>query len=102
MKHAAKTDFAEPETGATALAMGQAIAIAKATVGDMTGLPADSVAQCRRDDGGAWWITVDVIESPARIGDNDLLAAYEVQIGPASDLLSFARLRRYHREERDG
>lgn len=103
MKHAPKTEFKHSPTPASApaLSMREAMAQAKAAVADMTGLDADSVAQCRKDDSGVWSVTVDVIESMARMGDNDLLAAYEVQIDTEGELVQFNRLRRYHREDQE-
>ena len=42
---------------------------------------------------------VDVIESAARLGDNDLVAAFEVRIDQHGEVLSCSRTRRYRREE---
>lgn len=102
MKHEKKAQFAEANPDPPPMSMMGAIKEAKGAILEMTGLPVDTVAQCRKEDGGAWKISVDVIESPARMGDNDLLATYEVVIGPDTELMSFERLRRYHREDRDG
>ena len=79
----------------------EAIKEAKAAVVEMTGLEPDSVAQCQRSDDGGWRIAIDVIESNARMGNNDLLATYEVNISNAAELTGYNRLRRYHREDRD-
>ena len=102
MKHEKKAQFAEANPDPPPMSMMGAITEAKGAVLAMTGLPVDTVAQCRKGDDGAWRISVDVIESPARMGDNDLLATYEVIIGADAELMSFDRLRRYHREDRDG
>lgn len=78
-------------------AMGQA----KGAVAEMTGLKVDAVSRCVKEDDGSWAVTIDVVESAARMGDNDLLSAYELQLSPDLELLNFARLKRYHREDRD-
>ena len=44
-------------------------------------------------------MVVDLVESVARMGENDLLAAYEVTIGVDGELKHFTRLRRYRRED---
>lgn len=76
-----------------------AMKAARAAVAELTGLPVDSVAQCLRDGDGPWRVTVDVIEVPARIGDNDLLATFEVLIGDEAEVQGFERRGRYHRED---
>jgi hypothetical protein len=58
----------------------------------------DGVAACEIDADGAWRVEVEVIEAPACMGDNDLLAAYDVRVGDAGDVRGFRRLRRYFRE----
>ena len=101
MKHQPKAQFAGDKDDTPALGMMEAIAEAKTAVTGMTGLEVDSVVSCTRGEDLHWSICVDVIESVARMGDNDLLATYEVQISAGSELLNFARKRRYHREDRD-
>jgi len=61
----------------------------------------DSIGACEKRADGGWTIAVDVIESVARMGDNDLLATYSVQIDAEGDLVNLTRTRRYHREDRD-
>lgn len=103
MEHAPPVQF-KSKTGEDATAslnMLEAIGHAKIAVASMTNLEIDAIAQCQKREGGSWRIVVDVIESVARMGDNDLLATYEVQISPTADLEAFNRLRRYHREDRD-
>jgi hypothetical protein len=64
-----------------------------------TGHPAiDGVAACELGDDGFWRVEVEVVESRARMGDNDLLAAYDVRLGEAGEVRGFRRLRRYFRE----
>ena len=104
MKHENKATFkaatAPPKAPLKPLSMMDAIRAAKAAVLEMTAMQADSITECQRADDGGWRISVDVIESAARMGDNDLLATYEVQIGADAELLHYARLRRYHREDK--
>lgn len=101
MKHAPKTHFDRPAADGQSqpITMRDVVALAKTFVADMTALTPDAVAQCNKGADGQWTVVVDVIESPARMGDNDLLAAYEVAIGPDGDMAGFKRLRRYHRED---
>ena len=101
MKHESKVQFKSAQTDLPALTMLDAITAAKSAVEAMPGHKVDSIVQCTPADQGTWAITVDVIESYARLGDNDLLAAYQVRIGTASELLQFERLKRYHREDND-
>ncbi|MEO1362909.1 MAG: gas vesicle protein GvpO [Pseudomonadota bacterium] len=101
MKREPKGQFVE-EAPAPSMTIMQAIAHARETITAMTGLPIDSVVQCKRGENLNWGIALDVVESPARMGDNDLLATYEVEITAGGDMQSFQRIRRYHREDRDG
>ena len=103
MKHEAKTQFSKPPS-TSGLSMLDAIALARTAISSMTGLDVDAVVHCAKaaTENSSWTITLDVVESRARMGDNDLLSAYEVQLNDAGDLLHFERLRRYHREDRLG
>lgn len=83
------------------LTMQAAIGIARDTVASMTVLSFDSVGRCERSTNGGWTVQVDVIESLARMGDNDLLATYAVEIDADGEPLQINRLRRYHREDRE-
>ncbi len=79
----------------------EAIAVARAVTAELTGLPIDGIAKTATDPAGGWRITVDIIESAARMGENDLLAAYEVRLGADGGLVGFDRARRYRREDRE-
>jgi hypothetical protein len=59
----------------------------------------DGVAACEAGVDGGWRVEVEVIESHARMGDNDLLAAYDVRLGDGGEIRGFRRLRRYYRED---
>ncbi len=89
------------QTSQVALTMLDAIDAAKVAIGSMTGQQVDAIVQCSRADAGDWTVAIDVIESFARMGDNDLLATYQVQINSSADLVNFSRLRRYHREDQE-
>ncbi|MEL6644567.1 MAG: gas vesicle protein GvpO [Pseudomonadota bacterium] len=100
MDHSASGTFiSDRPRGAPGMA--EAVALARRTVSGVTDLPFDSVSHCSRDADGTWTVVVDVIESPARLGDNDLVAAFEVAIDTRGDILSCSRTRRYRREEGD-
>lgn len=101
MKHEPKDQFSDEKSGAN-LTILQAIAHAKETVSNMTGLPLDSVVHCGRSENLNWNVSLDVVESRARLGDNDLLSTYQIEIGAAGEVQTFSRTRRYHREDRDG
>ncbi len=104
MKTASKTnpEFSDPPLESPRI-MGliDAMAAARRAVTMMTELQVDAVASCVAD-GDGFRAVVDVIEVPARLGDNDLISSYEVQLHSAGDITGFRRLRRYHREDPDG
>ncbi len=102
MKHAPNTHFSRAPDDAQPLTLRTAIAQAKTIVADMTDQTPDAIARCQRGDDGAWTIVIDTIESHARMGDNDLLAAYEICLTAEGELTQFERLRRYHREDQIG
>jgi hypothetical protein len=99
MKHETTAAFAGQQPAR--LPMMEAVGLAKAAVASMTVLDFDSIGACEKRADGGWTIAVDVIESVARMGDNDLLATYSVQIDAEGDLVNLTRTRRYHREDRD-
>jgi hypothetical protein len=74
------------------------VAAARRAVAVMTDLPIDQIVSCEAD-GETWRVVLDVVEAPARIGDNDLLATYELALGSSGELHRIARLGRYHRED---
>jgi Gas vesicle synthesis protein GvpO len=72
---------------------------AKEAVVAITGFKADAVTRCERKDGG-WYAIVDVLESKARVGDNDLISTYELLMDDKAEVTAYKRLRRYYRTER--
>jgi hypothetical protein len=101
MKPESKESFATPQPVPPKLTMMAAIRVARDALTTMTALDFDSVGRCERRSDGGWIVHLDVIESIARMGDNDLLATYAVDIDAGGDPLQVNRTRRYHREDRD-
>ena len=77
------------------------VAAARSTVAFFTELPVDAVSSCLRR-GEEWVIRVDVIEARARLGDNDLIASYEVALAPCGTVLGLSRVARYRRDDAAG
>lgn len=46
-------------------------------------------------------VKIDVIEALARMGDNDLLATFEIEMDCDGESLRIERIGRYRREDRD-
>ncbi|ETX15870.1 gas vesicle protein [Roseivivax halodurans JCM 10272] len=82
----------------TRLTLGQAIARIRAAVPTITDAPVDAIRSCERLPDAGWRAIVEVIESAARMGDNDLLSAYEMELDATGELTGFHRTGRYHRE----
>jgi hypothetical protein len=70
-----------------------------AQVGDLTGLPVETVTAFERDgdDGDTWRVTVEVLELERIPSSTDVLASYEIRISDDGEVLGFNRRRRYHR-----
>ncbi len=81
--------------------MKEAIAIARRSVAGITDQQIDAVAHCAQQEDGSWRVVIDVVDSVARLGDNDLLAAFEVHVDPSGEVIFCSRVRRYRREERE-
>ena len=98
MEQPKASDFrADPAPGGPSMA--EAVAQARRAITAMNGCKVDAVSRCVRDEAGDWRVTVEVVESAARMGDNDLLCAYEVVIARSGDVSGFTRIGRYHRED---
>jgi len=102
MKHEENVQFKTAQMDGGEPNMLDAIVAAKSAVSSMTGQPVDSVVECTWLEESGWSVSIDVVESHARLGDNDLLATYQVEIDSNAELTRFSRLRRYHREDREG
>ncbi len=82
----------------TAITLLEAMANARKIAAEMTGHAVDALSLAERVDTG-WRLVVDVVEAPARMGNNDLLSAYEIMLAIDGGMEAFRRLRRYHRED---
>lgn len=87
--------------GPARITLVEAIRAARDAVAEFTNLPVDAVSACTPRE-GSWLAEVDVIESPARLGDNDMLATYKVTIDPNGALAGFERIARYNRTDAAG
>lgn len=76
----------------------EAMGVARRSVEELTDLRIDAVARTERTAEGGWSVTIDVVEAKARMGNNDLLCAYEVTLAPDGELTGFGRRHRYLRE----
>lgn len=83
---------------AASLTLVEAMSLARRSVALFTEQKIDNVATCERAEGG-WRVVVDVVEAAARMGDNDLIASYEVVIGADGEVSRYARVARYHRDD---
>jgi hypothetical protein len=81
------------------VALVEAIAIARRCTEDLTSLPVDGISASGRHGENGWRVVVEVIESPARLGDNDLISKHEVLLSGDGELTGFSRIGRYHRED---
>ena len=95
-----KPELARPPEGHR-MTMVEAIVQARAALGTMTTLAVDAIGRCERQGNGGWVVKIDVIESMARMGDNDLLATFEIEMDGEGEPLRIERTRRYRREDRD-
>lgn len=71
-----------------------------AQVADLTGMPVENVSALERDgddDGGAWRVTVEVLELERVPSTMDVIGSYEIRLSDDGDVLGFNRRRRYHR-----
>lgn len=82
------------------LSMPEALARAREALAMINPAPLDCVSSCELRDDGTWHATLDVIESPARMGDNDLLSSYEMTLKSTGELVDLRRTGRFYREDR--
>jgi hypothetical protein len=79
--------------------MTEIMARARTEIGAATDLPVLSVIRTGRSTEGGWTVELELLETAARMGDNDLLTAYEVHFDPFGELSGINRVGRYHRED---
>lgn len=87
------------EAGAAPLGIAGAIQRARDEVVMLTDLKVDAITRVHRSPDGGWIIVLDLVESVARMGDNDLLATYELTLDGNGALMGMSRLARYRRED---
>lgn len=87
------------DPGPAPLAMLEVVAQARRAFAGLSGARIDAVAQCLAEEDGSWRVVLDVVESPAKLGHNDLLCSYEIRVASQGRIAGFQRLGRYHREE---
>ena len=80
--------------------MPEALTRAREALAMINPAPVDCVSSCELREDGTWLATIDVIESPARMGDNDLLSSYEMTLKSTGDLVDLKRTARFYREDR--
>jgi hypothetical protein len=81
------------------LNMAGAIKRARDEISVLTGLEIDAVSRAERSEDNGWSIVIDLIESVARMGDNDLLSTYQMELSTSGEVMGISRLHRYHRED---
>ncbi|MEO1238051.1 MAG: gas vesicle protein GvpO [Pseudomonadota bacterium] len=82
------------------LTMPEALNRAREALAMINPAPLDCVSSCELREDGTWHATLDVIESPARMGDNDLLSSYEMTLKSTGELVDLRRTGRFYREDR--
>lgn len=81
------------------LTISEVMARARAEIAGVTDLPVLSVIRTGRGPDGGWVVALELLETAARMGDNDLLTAYEIQFDAFGEVAGILRLARYHRED---
>ena len=81
------------------LSLVEAMSLARRSVALFTELKIDQVATIEQAEAGGWRVVVDVVEAAARMGDNELVASYEVIISGEGEVSRYARIARYHSDD---
>lgn len=63
----------------------------------LTGKPPESVSGVRKAEDGGWSILIDVVELERIPSTTSVIGTYRVDVDQDGDLLSYERLRRFHR-----
>lgn len=71
---------------------------ARHSLAEVVEQPIDAVASCEAA-GEEWRVVIEVIESRARLGDDDLLTVYELRLSAEGALIAYRRLGRRRRFE---
>ena len=74
----------------------EATNLARITLASLLGRQSETVSGCEKHENG-WTVFVEVIETKARISDNDLIATYRIDIDKTGEVAGYNRTRRYQR-----
>ena len=78
----------------------QAARQARNELADITGLKPEAVTSLERSqDGGTWWVTVELLELSRVPETDDLIGSYEAELDESGELISYRRVRRYARSQ---
>jgi hypothetical protein len=78
----------------------QAARQARDELAEITGLKPEAVTSLERsEDGGTWWVTVELLELSRIPETDDLLGSYEAELDESGELVSYRRVRRYARSQ---
>ena len=97
VEHPKRGAFADAPSGG--IGMHEALSRAREALALINPAPIDAISACKLADDGSWQVTLDVIESAARLGDNDLLTSYVITMKPTGELVDLQRDARFHRED---
>jgi hypothetical protein len=76
-------------------------AVAREGVATITGHQPELVSRCEPCEGG-WQVHVELVDTKARITENDIMATYQLNFDAHGELLSYERTRRYPRGKNGG
>jgi len=71
-------------------------------IAELTGKDPEGVTGVEPTEADGWLVTMEVVEDRRIPSATDVLAAYEIEIGPDGELVSYRRVRRYARGRGDG
>jgi hypothetical protein len=74
----------------------EATRLARDTIAMILSKEVETMSGCEKHENG-WTVTLEVIETKARISDNDLIASYRVDVDKSGDVAGYSRTRRYQR-----
>ena len=66
---------------------------ARAAVKELLELPFEAIARCA-PEGEGWIVEVDVMETKAKLPDNDIVARYSFKFDGLGEVASFERIKR--------
>lgn len=71
---------------------------AREVVQEISGQDPQNVAACEKR-ATEWFVVVELIESKARISDNDVIGVYEIALDDTGEVIRFNRTSRYRRAD---